>query len=78
MIYLTSNSLSVSELMPAAKTKPSGSKAATGLPITLIYPWQFGDLKSHNLRLLSNDPDTNMSSIGDTHNDTTFLVCPVK
>lgn len=35
-IYLTSNNFRVSELTPAANTKPSGSKAATGLPITLI------------------------------------------
>ena len=99
---LRSYSLTISESTPAAKIRPSGSKAATGLPFTCINPsmkrhmkiiykfscfhviisnhfcdffcnklmvilstWQLGDLRSHNLSVLSNDPDTKVSSIGD-------------
>jgi hypothetical protein len=37
--------LTNSELTPAAKIKPSGSKAATGRPERFIRPWQWFDLE---------------------------------
>lgn len=64
--------------MPTANTKPFGSKATTGLPATLICPSQFGDLKSHSMRLLSNDALTNISSTGDLIKETTLFVWPMK
>lgn len=67
-----------SEFTPAAKTNPSGSYAATGRPDKCIRPWQFGDLKSHSLRVLSKDPERKVSSTGDKQRDTTFFVCPGK
>ena len=43
---------------------PSGSKAATGLLDKCINPWQLGERRSHNRRVLSSEPERNMSSIG--------------
>lgn len=77
-IYLISKSLSVSEFTPTANTLPSGSNAVTGLPITLMCNLQLDDLRSHNLKLLSNEPDINISFNGDTQRETTCLVCPEK
>jgi len=37
-----------------------------------------GDLKSHNLKVLSKDPERKVSSTGDKQRDTTFFVCPGK
>lgn len=71
---LKSYNLMHSELTPAAKISPSGSYAATGLPDKCIRPWQLGDLKSQSLRVLSIEPERNVSSTGDKHSDTTFLV----
>ena len=31
--------------MPTAKIRPSGSKAATGLPARFMKPWQYCELK---------------------------------
>ena len=42
---LRSYNFTLSELIPTAKMRPSGSKAATGLPARLINPWQYEDLK---------------------------------
>jgi hypothetical protein len=36
-------------LTPAAKIKPSGSKAATGRPERFIRPWQWFDLEEKGL-----------------------------
>ena len=61
---LRSYNLTLSELTPAAKMSPSGSKAATGLLDKCINPWQLGERRSHNRRVLSSEPERNMSSIG--------------
>ena len=75
---LRSYNLTLSELIPAANIKPSGSKAATGLPARCINPWQLADLRSHNRIVLSSEPLKNDSSVGDIHNVTTRLLCPRK
>lgn len=62
----------MSELIPAAKIKPSGSKLATGNPGKCMRPKQTGCLKSHNRIVWSKDPDKNLSSTGDMHNVTTL------
>jgi hypothetical protein len=64
--------------LPAAKISPSGSNAATGLPDKCMSPWQFGDLMSQSLKVLSNEPERNWSSVGAIDNVTTFFVCPGK
>ena len=35
--------------------------------------WQFGDRKSQSRIVLSNEPERNVSSMGDIHNVTTLL-----
>lgn len=67
-----------SELTPAAKISPSGSKADTGRPCRCITPWQFGERKSHILNVLSSDPEMKVSSIGEIFKDVTFFVWPGK
>ena len=47
-MYLRSYNLTCSELTPAAKMRPSGSKAATGRPARFIRPWQLFDLRRTN------------------------------
>ena len=54
---LRSYSFTDSELMPAAKMRPSGSKAATGRPDSFIRPWQWLERRSHSLMDLSKEPD---------------------
>ena len=67
-----SYNLTLSEFTPAAKMSPSGSNAATGRLDRCIRPWQLGDLRSHNRRVLSIDPERNMSSTGDIDSATTL------
>lgn len=38
-----------------------------------ILTWQFGDRKSHNLIVLSNEPEINVSSTGDMERDVTLV-----
>lgn len=73
-----SYNFTLSELMPAAKIRPSGSNAATGLPARCINPWQLADLRSHKRIVLSKEPLKNESSVGDIHRETTRLLCPRK
>ena len=61
---LRSYSFTDSELIPAAKIKPSGSKAATGLPASFIRPWQWLDRRSHRRMDLSMEPERKVSSAG--------------
>ncbi len=73
-----SYSLTLSELIPAAKMSPSGSKAATGRPWRCISPWQLLDLRSHSRMVLSMEPERKESSVGDMHSVTTRLLWPRK
>ena len=75
---LRSYNFTLSELIPAANIRPSGSNAATGRPARCINPWQLADLRSHNLMVLSREPLRNESSVGDIHKVTTRLLCPRK
>merc|ERR1719323_2489929 len=71
---LRSYSLTLSELMPAAKMRPSGSKAATGRPARCMRPWQLADLRSHSRMVLSRLPLRKDSSVGDMQSVTTRLL----
>ena len=45
-----SYNLTLSELIPTAKIRPSGSKAATGLPARFMKPWQYCELRKKGVR----------------------------
>jgi len=75
---LRSYSFKSSELIPAAKIRPSGSKAATGFAVAFRTPWQPWDLRSHSLIVLSSEPERKVSSVGDVLKVTTRFVWPLK
>lgn len=39
-----------------------------------IHTWQLGDLRSHNLIVLSSEPEINVSSTGDMQRDVTLEI----
>lgn len=42
--------------------------------VAKIHTWQLGDLRSHNLIVLSSEPEINVSSTGDMQRDVTLVI----